>query len=160
MLIMGSVVVRAQTNAEYGAARALFEEYAALLGVDLGFQGFAAELKQLPAMYGPPSGCLWLARMDEAVVGCVGVRRLSADNCEMKRLYVRDAVRGVGVGRSLVLAAINSANAMGYQRMLLDTLVDMVGARHLYAALGFRDCEPYCHNPVAGTTFMALDLAR
>jgi GNAT superfamily N-acetyltransferase len=160
MTIMGSVVVRAQTDAEYGAARALFEEYAAQLGVDLGFQGFAAELNQLPAMYGAPAGCLWLARMDGALVGCVGVRRWSADSCEMKRLYVRDTARGGGVGRSLVLAAISSATAMGYRRMLLDTLADMTGARRLYAAAGFHRCEPYRHNPVPGTTFMTLDLAR
>jgi GNAT superfamily N-acetyltransferase len=160
MIIMDSDVVQAQTDADYSSARVLFEEYAAQLGVDLGFQGFAAELEQLPTMYGAPGGCLCLARMAGASVGCVGVRRWSADSCEMKRLYVRDAARGGGVGHSLVLAAINSATAMGYQRMLLDTLADMRGARRLYAAFGFRGCEPYRHNPVPGTTFMALTLTR
>jgi putative acetyltransferase len=72
----------------------------------------------------------------------------------------RDAARGGAVGRSLVLAAISSATTMGYRRMLLDTLAHMIGARRLYAALGFHSCEPYCHNPVPGTTFMTLDLAR
>jgi putative acetyltransferase len=160
MIIMGSVVVPAQSDAEYRAARALFAEYAALLDVDLAFQDFATELNQLSSMYGPPGGSLWLVRTHDAVVGCVGVRRLSADNCEMKRLYVRDTERGGGIGRRLVLAAIASAIAMGYRHMLLDTLADMSGARRLYAALGFHPCEPYCHNPVPGTTFMTLDLAR
>jgi putative acetyltransferase len=77
----------------------------------------------------------------------------------MKRLYVRDAARGRGLGRTLVLAAIEAASSIGYRRMLLDTLADMLSARRLYAQLGFRDCEPYRHNPIPGTAFMALDLA-
>jgi GNAT superfamily N-acetyltransferase len=155
---MGSIVVQAQTDAEYAAARALFKEYAALLGVDLGFQGFTAELNELNTMYGPPAGVLLLARGDSDFIGCIGVRRLSADCCEMKRLYVQGSARGGGVGRTLVLAAITSAKSIGYKRMLLDTLADMTAARRLYTALGFSKCEPYRHNPIPGTTFMALDL--
>jgi putative acetyltransferase len=156
---MGSVVIQAQSDLEYAAARALFEEYAARLGVDLGFQGFAAELNQLQHMYAPPAGCLLLARDDGRFIGCIGVRQFSADCCEMKRLYVKDAARGRGLGRTLVLAAIEAATSIGYRRMLLDTLADMLAARRLYAQLGFRDCEPYRHNPIPGTAFMALDLA-
>jgi len=156
---MGSVVIQAQSDLEYAAARALFEEYAARLGVDLGFQGFAAELNQLRDMYAPPAGCLLLARDDGQFIGCIGVRQFSADSCEMKRLYVKDAARGRGLGRTLVLAAIEAAISIGYRRMLLDTLADMLAARRLYAQLGFRDCEPYRHNPIPGTAFMALDLA-
>lgn len=155
---MGSVVIQAQSDVDYAAARALFEEYAALLGVDLGFQGFAAELNQLQGMYAPPAGCLLLAREGGQFIGCIGVRRFSADCCEMKRLYVKDAARGRGLGRTLVLAAIRAATSIGYRRMLLDTLADMSAARRLYAALGFRDCEPYRHNPIPGTAFMALEL--
>lgn len=155
---MGSVVIQAQSDLEYAAARALFEEYADRLGVDLGFQGFAAELNQLQGMYAPPTGCLLLAREDGQFMGCIGVRQFSADCCEMKRLYVMDAARGRGLGRTLVLAAIEAATSIGYRRMLLDTLADMLAARRLYAQLGFRDCEPYRHNPNPGTAFMALDL--
>ena len=155
---MASAVIQAQTDAEYGAARALFQEYAAGLGIDLGFQGFADELEQLQSMYGAPAGFLLLARGGDDFIGCIGVRRWSADSCEMKRLYVRDAARGSGLGRTLALAAIQRARGAGYQRMLLDTLADMIAARALYSALGFRACEPYCHNPHPGTTFMALDL--
>jgi putative acetyltransferase len=153
-----AAVIQAQTDAEYGAARKLFQEYAAGLGIDLGFQGFAAELQQLHSMYGAPAGFLLLARAGEDFVGCIGVRRWSADSCEMKRLYVRDSARGSGLGRTLALAAIERARGAGYQRMLLDTLADMIAARALYSALGFRACKPYCHNPHPGTTFMALDL--
>jgi GNAT superfamily N-acetyltransferase len=155
---MGGAIIQAQTDAEYGAARVLFQEYAAGLGIDLGFQGFAAELVQLQSMYAAPAGFLLLARAAEDFVGCIGVRRRSADSCEMKRLYVRDAARGSGLGRTLALAAIRRARGAGYQRMLLDTLADMIAARALYSELGFRACEPYCHNPHPGTTFMALDL--
>jgi carbonic anhydrase len=154
-----NAIVQAQSDAEYAAGRALFEDYARFLGVDLGFQGFTSEVQHLPSIYGPPGGCLLLARRDAAFIGCVGVRRWSAGSCEMKRLYVQQAARGTGTGAALVLAAIERAKAMGYRRMLLDTLPDMNAAHRLYAVLGFQPCAPYRHNPVAGTTFMALDLA-
>jgi GNAT superfamily N-acetyltransferase len=153
-------VVPAQSDAEYGAARALFAEYTATLGVDLSFQGFTSELNQLQTMYGPPTGCLLLARANGEFVGCIGVRRWSADSCEMKRLYVRDAARGGGIGRALALAAIRNATSMGYKRMLLDTLADMHAARRMYVELGFRECTAYCHNPIPGTTFMQLMLGQ
>jgi GNAT superfamily N-acetyltransferase len=154
------LVALAKSDAEYRAARALFAEYASTLGVDLSFQGFTSELNSLETMYGPPAGCLLLARGDSDFVGCIGVRRWSADSCEMKRLYVRDAARGAGVGRALVLAAVSSATSMGYRRMLLDTLSDMSAARRMYVALGFRECEPYCHNPIPGTMFMEFILGQ
>jgi GNAT superfamily N-acetyltransferase len=158
--IMCSFVAQARSDAEFSAARALLSEYAATLDVDLGFQGFTAELNALHTMYGPPGGCLLLARGAGDFLGCIGVRPLSTPDCEMKRLYVRPAARGGGIGRELVLAAIERARSMGYQRMLLDTLGGMSAARALYSTLGFRETEPYCHNPIPGTTFMALDLRR
>jgi putative acetyltransferase len=157
---MSSLVVQAKTDAEFSAARALFSEYASTLEVDLAFQGFASELNALQTMYGAPGGCLLLARGHGATVGCIAVRRLSSEDCEMKRLYVRPAARGGGIGRRLIMAAIERAQSMGYKRMLLDTLPDMSAARTLYAALGFRETGPYCHNPIPGTTFMALDLSE
>jgi putative acetyltransferase len=158
--IMPCFVAQATTDAEFSTARTLFSEYAATLDVDLAFQGFASELNALQTMYAAPAGCLLLASSDRATVGCIAVRRLSGEDCEMKRLYVRPAARGGGMGRRLVIAAIERARSMGYRRMLLDTLPDMSAARALYAALGFRETEPYCHNPIVGTTFMALDLSE
>src|SRR5262245_45400083 len=107
-------LTQATTASDYAAARALFLEYAEQLGIDLRFQNFAAELDQLPEMYGPPAGCLLLARSLTHTVGCVGVRRLSDEVCEMKRLYVRAGGRRTGLGQRLALASIAFARGRGY----------------------------------------------
>jgi len=155
-----ATIVIARSDAEFAAARALFEEYAAQLGIDLCFQGFEAELSSLPAMYGPPAGRLLLARQDGAFVGCVGVRALADGDCEMKRLYARDSTRGRGLGRAMAVAAISAARELGYSRMLLDTLGTMSAARALYASLGFRETAPYYANPIADAKYLELDLSR
>jgi ribosomal protein S18 acetylase RimI-like enzyme len=151
-------LIEARTKMEYEAAAALFREYAEQLGVDLCFQGFEAELGSLPRMYGAPDGGLWIARAGEQMLGCVGVRRFSEVDCEMKRLYVPSAARGTGLGRRLAQTAIDGARALGYQRMLLDTLEGMDAAQGLYESLGFRAIPAYYNNPTPGVRFLALDL--
>lgn len=150
----------AANAADFAAARVLFEEYAAQLRIDLCFQGFPAELERLPAIYSPPSGCLLLARCAHLPepVGCVGVRRLSADDCEMKRLYVRPAARGLLLGRRLAEGVAGRARALGYSRMYLDTLAEMTAARTLYGSMGFRETAPYYRNPSADVVYLQLDL--
>jgi len=147
------------TSAESIAeARQLFVEYQATLGVDLGFQDFESELAGLPGKYAAPQGRLLLARVEHAVAGCVALRRLSGDACEMKRLFVRPAFRAHGVGRILAERIIAEARSIGYRRMCLDTLPSMGRAQQLYEALGFREIEPYRYNPIAGTKYLGLDL--
>lgn len=139
-------------------ARHLFSAYQAQLGIDLCFQGFAAELAQLPGAYAPPRGCLLLAWHAREAVGCVALRALDAKRCEMKRLYVQPQARGLGAGRELTRRLVAEARALGYAEMLLDTLPSMDAAQALYRDLGFRDTTPYCHNPLPGVRYLALEL--
>jgi ribosomal protein S18 acetylase RimI-like enzyme len=138
--------------------RALFREYADGLGVDLCFQDFDAELAGLPGRYAPPPGRLMLAWDGAQAVGCVALRPVDADTCEMKRLYVRPGARGGQLGRRLAERICDEARAAGYRRICLDTLPEMAAAIRLYASLGFEPVEPYVHNPVPGALFLGRDL--
>jgi ribosomal protein S18 acetylase RimI-like enzyme len=139
-------------------ARALFEEYQRSLGIDLCFQGFDRELAELPGAYAPPAGRLLAAFVGGEPAGCVALRPLAGGDCELKRLYVRPAHRGVGLGRALTETIVATARELGYRRVLLDTLPSMAEAQALYRSLGFGPAETYTENPVPGATFMALDL--
>lgn len=155
---MNTVAIRhAASESDIAVAKRLFEEYAAWIAIDLSFQNFA-ELRRLPGDYAPPEGALFLAWADARPAGCVAVRRIDDHDCEMKRLYVRDAFRGLSAGEQLAREAIDWARAKGYRRMLLDTLPSMRAAHRLYERLGFVETPAYRLNPVEGARFMALDL--
>jgi GNAT superfamily N-acetyltransferase len=134
--------------------RALIREYAESLPFPLDFQGLDGELAGLPGDYGRPRGALLLARGE----GCVGLRPIDPTTCELKRLYVRPAARGTGLGRRLAEAAVAEARTLGYARIRLDTVPGMDAARSLYAALGFREIPSYRLNPVPGAVFLELEL--
>ena len=150
--------VSAAQSEDLAAIREMLTEYAAWVAVDLAFQQFAHEVQGLPGDYQPPSGCLLIARIADHPAGMVALRRMDADRCEMKRLYVRPEARGAGVGRRLAERVIAEARARGYQEMLLDTLPVMQDAQRMYVALGFRDIAPYYESPIPGTRYMALRL--
>lgn len=134
--------------------RELFSEYADSLDFDLGFQGFERELASLPGEYAAPGGCILLGRNGAVVVGCVALRPLGHKIAEMKRLYVRPAFQGQGVGRSLCTALLGRAVELGYQKIRLDTVPGMAAAIGLYESLGFYSIPPYRENPVPGATYL------
>jgi putative acetyltransferase len=176
------VLTTADEAHEIEAARAIFRDYAASLSVDLAFQNFDRELANLPGEYAEPRGALLLALVDPTgttvaggapllqrasgrpahVAGCCALRPLDAADypnaAEMKRLYVRPAFRGLGLGRQLAEAILDAARSAGYACVLLDTLDDMESARALYEDLGFVEVPPYYHNPIAGSHYLKVEL--
>ena len=143
---------------DLATVRALFREYADGIGVDLCFQGFEAELAELPGKYAAPGGRLLLCRQGDRAVGCVAMRPLASGDCEMKRLYVRPEMRGARLGQQLVERLCVQAREAGYRRIFLDTLPTMAAAIGLYTALGFTETEAYVFNPVQGVRYLVRTL--
>jgi ribosomal protein S18 acetylase RimI-like enzyme len=152
-------IIQASSPGEIDQARSLFREYETWLGLDLCFQNFEKELAELPGAYAPPAGRLLLAFEGDQVAGCVALRKLTDDTCEMKRLFLRTGFQGRGLGRQLVDAILTEAREIGYGRMRLDTLSAHMGkAISLYRTLGFKEIAPYYNNPVPGALFMEREL--
>ncbi len=147
---------------EHDIARQIFIEYAQSLKVDLCFQDFDAELRNLPGDYAEPRGALILALVDGEPAGCCALRPLDnvdyPNASEMKRLYVRKAFRGFGLGRQLAEVILDAARRAGYGCVLLDTLDDMEAARALYTDLGFEEIPPYYHNPLVGAHYLKVNI--
>lgn len=137
----------------------LFLEYSHSLNINLDFQDFKTEFETLPGKYAPPDGVLILALVDETGAGCIALRKISEDICEMKRLYVRDEYRGLGIGRKLIAILIEEAIKLNYSYMRLDTLSSLEKALQLYKNIGFYDIDPYIYNPIKGARFMELKLS-
>jgi putative acetyltransferase len=163
------VVELAERGAAIASARVLMREYLESLGEDLGYQGIEDELAGLPGKYAAPRGALFIASLGSPrdadahaaaeSAGCIALRPLEGDACEMKRLFVRPEYRGYGIGRALAQRAIGAARDLGYRRMRLDTLERLEDAVRLYEALGFERIEPYCENPLPGAMFWEKSLA-
>ena len=142
-------LVQVETPQQIEEVRRLLREYEASLNVSLCFQGFEKELAELPGDYAPPRGRLLLGCDGNQPAGCVALRGLDEETCEMKRLYLRPEFRGQGAGRRLARAVIQEARTLGYKRMRLDTLAAMQEAKALYESLGFKRIEPYYRNPLS-----------
>jgi GNAT superfamily N-acetyltransferase len=152
-------IAPADTDTEIAEARTLFREYEHWLELDLCFQGFEAELASLLGVYAPPAGILLLAYCDEKLAGCIALRKLEEGICEMKRLFVRDSFRGLGIGNLLIDKLIIYAQSIGYTRMRLDTYPAKMGkAVKLYESHGFSAVGPYYHNPHDGVLFLEKNL--
>lgn len=152
-------VYQAETETDVDTARTIFREYEAWLGLDLCFQGFEDELKNLPGKYSQPRGRLYLAADGDTVAGCIALRPLESSVCEMKRLFVRDEFRGMQIGKLLIDRLIEDARKIGYESMRLDTFPPKMGkAVRLYESYGFREIAPYYDNPNEGVLFMELNL--
>jgi putative acetyltransferase len=136
----------------------LFREYVASLAEDISFQNVDDELAGLPGKYARPGGVVLIARDADEAAGAIAYRMVEPGVCEMKRLYVRPAFRGRGLGRELANELTEDARSQGYRTMLLDTLASMSSARALYRDLGFAPVEPYYDNPLPGVMYMALEL--
>jgi ribosomal protein S18 acetylase RimI-like enzyme len=145
---------------ELPVVRELFQQYADSLNFELDFQDFREELETLPGKYAPPSGSILVAKANGETVGCVAVRPLGGEVCEMKRLYVRPSHRGRRVGWELALAIIEEAKRLGYKAMRLDTVLEMKEASALYRALGFQRIDAYCYNPLPGAMYFELKLGE
>ncbi|MBX9600802.1 MAG: GNAT family N-acetyltransferase [Bryobacteraceae bacterium] len=155
---MSEPLIRDARLEEMDEVRRMLREYQAWLGIDLCFQGFEEELGGLPGDYAAPRGRLLVAEDGSGLAGCVALRRITAHDAEMKRLFVRPAWRGQGLGRRLALRAIAEARHLGHARLVLDTLPVMKAAQEMYRSLGFLDIAPYRENPVAGARYLALAL--
>ncbi|KPK70676.1 acetyltransferase [candidate division WOR_3 bacterium SM23_60] len=151
-------IIRVESAQDLEHIRTLFKEYADSLGFDLDFQDFQAELDRLPGDYTRPGGCLLLAKQGSEIIGCVALRKIDHNTCEMKRLYVRPHCRGKGTGRALSQKIIDEARTIGYKKMRLDTIPTMKRANVLYRSFGFKKIKPYRYNPIKGALFMELDL--
>jgi len=152
-------IAQAESTIQIDEARLLFREYEAWLGLDLCFQNFEAEVAGLPGKYAPPDGRLLLATMENKVAGGIALRDICDGICEMKRLFVREQFRGLGIGVQLIERLIMDARGIGYQKMRLDTYPPKMGkAVNLYESHGFRPISRYYDNPHEGVLFMELML--
>jgi ribosomal protein S18 acetylase RimI-like enzyme len=153
------VISPARTKTELISLAALLRGYGQSLNVDLGAQGFQTELDALPGPYAPPQGELLLAKRGDHVLGCIALKPLEPGVAEIKRLFVREQARGLGVGKALIAAIITEARARGYSEIKLDTLPQMQSAIALYQAAGFTAIPPYGSHPYPGLVCFGKSLA-
>jgi GNAT superfamily N-acetyltransferase len=152
-------IVDAVSAEQVEQVRRLFEEYWTSFGFTPCFQNFAGELAALPGDYAPPGGRLALALLEGQAAGCAAIRRLDAERCEFKRLFVRPQFRGLGLGRQLLAWVTAEAKAAGYRQVVCDTMPAMADALAMYQRAGFERTEAYSDRPTPGAIFLRLALS-
>ncbi len=148
----------AKDSNDFEEAKEIILEYAGWLGIDLCFQNFDHEINNLQEMYAEPTGALILASVKNKTIGVAGIRKFENNDCELKRMYVKEEYRGLGIGRKILEYAIELAKKMNYDKMKLDTHDSMKVAIKLYHDYGFREIPQYRYNPNKEVKFFELDL--
>ena len=148
----------ARSDSQINQVRDLFEEYGEMRNHDCALGDFQTELKELKKYYPPPKSCLLIAYYGEDPAGCVAFRPLDNETVEMKRMFVRDKFKGLGIGKALAFEIIKQAQKSGYEKMKLDTHPSMKTAQKMYISLGFKEIPRYNQNPTEGIRFFEINL--
>jgi len=143
-----------ETYEEILGAKNLIIEYVQWLDHDLGYQNIDDELHNFPEKYKEPDGSFIVAKDGNTIIGCVGIRKLEENICEMKRLFVNDHYKGLGIGRELVEKIIEEAKIKNYKKMRLDTLSTMEAALKMYYNNDFYNIKPYYNNPNTNAQYL------
>ena len=151
-------IIIAKTQGDFLKGRELILEYVDWLGIDLSFQNFEDEIHNLREMYSDPNGCLILAVASDKTVGVAGIRKYETKICELKRMYVKDAYRNLGIGRLILECAIKCSKKLDYKFIRLDTDDSMKVAIKLYLDYGFKEIKPYRFNPNKSVRYFELKL--
>ena len=152
-------VRRVEAPEDLAAVRDLWREYWQSFGLPEDFQHFGEELAGLPGVYAADGGALLLALSGPEPAGTIALRRLNEGAGEIKRLYLRPAFRGRGLGRQLVEKVVETAREIGYQELYADTLPAMTDALALYSRLGFQRVAAYSDEPTPCGVFFRLGVA-
>ena len=144
---------------DYDIAIKLFKEYAAHIGIDLEFQNFNEEVENLESKYSRPKGVIYIAYDNKNYpVGCFGIKAFNNTICELKRMYLKEEARGLGIGKLIIKKAITVGKELGYNKMRLDTLSSMLPAVGLYEKSGFYEIDPYYFNPIKEAKYFEISL--
>ncbi|MDI9880733.1 GNAT family N-acetyltransferase [Flectobacillus longus] len=146
------------SDQELAIVQELFEEYSLELGIDLCFQNFEQELQTLSKVYATPKGCIIILYHEQHPAGCVALKPIAEGVCEMKRLYIRPAFRGLKYGKKLAQELVSFAYKAGYSTMKLDTLTTLTDAIRLYRSMQFVETAPYVYNPLDNVLYFELNL--
>lgn len=146
------------SDPELAQVKKLFYDYGVERTFDKALGDYQTEMDELPGKYGAPGGILFMILVDSQPAGCIAYQKLSADTCEMKRMYISPPFRGKGLGKVLIRHLLDEAVKAGYAKMKLDTHPTMFSAQKLYQEFGFRRTTRYNQNPIEGIIFFERDL--